>query len=352
MRICTTRIGESDIAAGVDEQVAERVRGWEGVRGTSGVGSSPSVVDAVGIRRATGIYQTVSDFCKFTADLSNFPIANAAPVRSEQGHLLARYAISLSNGQLVSSRRLSDSDKPKQDERVWYAYVEPLASSGFFGYNTYTDLLSSEMTERFVELTHDVYKQHVGEDFGGVVPSIFTDEPQYCPMSNLDQAEGLQDVFLPWTSGILASFKKDKGGDLVDLLPEIIHDKVESTGRARYDFLDHVAELFTRNYIGVLAKWCRENDLVCTGHMNAVRIRLLGSMPCRLNVAGTNTLLSDGSEWRSDANIPRHATPRNRHAVRRAGIQHGQTSRVCRAAIRTVRRHVRAIRRDRLGLHL
>ncbi|KAK8869493.1 hypothetical protein IAR55_000058 [Kwoniella newhampshirensis] len=199
-----------------------------------------------------------------------FPIANAAPMRSELGDLLATYAIKLQDGKLVSSRQIPAPSEASSDEKVWYAYVEPLPDSGFFGDQTYTDLLSADMTKRFVELTHEVYKEHVGKEFGTTVPSMFTDEPQYCPMSTLNDADKLQDVFLPWTRGIIKSFKEAKGEDLIALLPQLIWDPVgDKPNVVRYKFLDHVCELFASNYIGVLAKWCAKNAIMCTGHMNA-----------------------------------------------------------------------------------
>ncbi|KAK6903257.1 hypothetical protein I203_108522 [Kwoniella mangroviensis CBS 8507] len=199
----------------------------------------------------------------------SFPIANAAPMRSELGDLLATYAIKLDNGRLASSRRISSSDDIQSGERVWYAYAEPLPDSGFFGDQTYTDLLSEDMTKRFVELTHEVYKKHVGDEFGKSIPSMFTDEPQICPMSTLSVAEKLQDVFLPWTRNIVNSFKQAKGGDLLEILPYLIWDPVNQDANiAKYQFLDHVCELFASNYMGVLAKWCAKNNLYCTGHLN------------------------------------------------------------------------------------
>lgn len=201
----------------------------------------------------------------------DFPIANAAPMRSELGTLLAMYAIKLQDGFLHSSRIISSTSDLKTSEVVWYAYAEPLPDSGFFGDQTYTDLLSKEMTSRFIEVTHEVYKKHVGSSFGSVVPSIFTDEPQYCPMSTLNVAEKPQDVFLPWTRGIIGSFKASKGGDLLELLPRLVWDSADGQpNTTRSQFLDHVCELFSTNYIGTIAKWCAKNNIMCIGHMNAV----------------------------------------------------------------------------------
>ncbi len=262
------------------------------------------------------IYMTQTE----QATISTFPIANAAPVRSELGHLIASYAIHLRDGRLVSSRRLSHGDTARPNERVWYAYAEPLPNSGFFGDQTYPDLLSAAMTKRFIEVTHAVYEKDCGEEFGSTVPSIFTDEPQYCPMSTLNIAEGEQDIFLPWTLEMPSSFKDRYGSDLLDQLPEIIWDSSKG-GLARYQFLDNCCEMFASNYIGVLAEWCQKRGLYCTGHMNAVSLArtLLSWVHSQLTdilFTGTHPVLPDGADRRGHAMLSRHAATGYRHALR------------------------------------
>ena len=226
-----------------------------------------------------------------------YPIANAAPVRSELGHLLAKYAITLTDGFLTSSRILRGDESPKENEIIWYAYVEPNADSEYMGDETYTDLLNPKMTERFIQLTHEVYKNHVGGEFGDTIPSIFTDEPQYSPMSTLNSSDGEGEVFMPWTLGLVESFRETYGHDLVDLLPKIIWDeKSGERGLQRTRFLNHVCDLFTDNYIGVLSSWCRKNNLICTGHMNSV-----------------STMMSDIPSVISAREILTGSEPRNPH---------------------------------------
>ena len=166
------------------------------------------------------------------------------------------------------------------DEKIWYAYVEPNPPCEYMGDKPYTDLLNSDMTKRFIETTHEVYKQHVGEHFGRTVPSIFTDEPQYSPMKTLSEAEGEGEAFLPWTLAIGEEYKRRFGEDIIDSLPEIVWGRKQEMGQkyafdqgaTRARFLDLVCDLFTENYVGVLARWCNDNNLLCTGHMNAVSV--------------------------------------------------------------------------------
>lgn len=199
------------------------------------------------------------------------PIANAAPIRSELGNLIARYDVELVDGFLHSYRKLEEGETARN--ALWYAYAEPLPDSGFFGDQTYPDLLSAATAHKFIETTHEVYKEHCGEYFGTTVPSIFTDEPQCCPLTALNQADTKQDVFIPWTTALPAAYKASYGTDVLSVLPELVWDlENERVNVTRYRFIDLVCDLFAKNYIGTIAAWCRANGIMCTGHMNNVRL--------------------------------------------------------------------------------
>jgi hypothetical protein len=196
-------------------------------------------------------------------------VANAYPVRSELGYLLARYDIELVGGKLASARRLRDEDEIKHT--LWYAYCEPNPDSGYMGDQTLPDLLSVEMAERFIQTTHEVYKHHVGEDFGSTIPSMFTDEPQYCPIFGLHKAEGLQEVFLPWTRKLEEAYTAAYGDAIIDKLPEIVWDvQRQEANLTRHRFLNLLSEMFSNNYLGTISRWCEENGIALTGHLNAV----------------------------------------------------------------------------------
>ena len=44
---------------------------------------------------------------------------------------------------------------------------------------SYVDTMNPAVTERFINATHERYRQELGEDFGTTMPGFFTDEPQY-----------------------------------------------------------------------------------------------------------------------------------------------------------------------------
>ncbi len=181
----------------------------------------------------------------------------SSAVRSEDGHLLAKYSISFDSAGLVTYSRLPLSGQPEQsahdippsaNERIWYAYIESNPPSEGHNGETYVDTLNPKAMERFIELTHEVYNEAVGNYFGSVVPSIFTDEPQFAHKAQLLKSEEERDLFLPWTSDLPETFEVAHGFDILDKLPEILLDTVDmSMGEpslARYYYHEHVCERF------------------------------------------------------------------------------------------------------------
>lgn len=156
---------------------------------------------------------------------------------------------------------------------LWHAYCEVfssfLKSPGWYNGGTYVDTLSKAAMERFVEITHERYKEAVGEEFGKTVPAIFTDEPHFNFKINLPTAQSKQDVSLPWTLGFDESFRKAYGYDIVEKLPEMFWELPEgNVSKARYHFHDHVSECFTSAFADTCGQWCQKNGIALTGHLH------------------------------------------------------------------------------------
>ena len=195
------------------------------------------------------------------------PSTAAAGVQGN-GRLLARYEIRLEGGFLAEYRRLSENEAPGNGGKIWYLYEEIARESPWYNNQTYVDTLNREAICRFIEETHEQYLDCVGEDFGGVVPSIFTDEPQFSHKTSLGFAESEEDVILPWTDGLPEGYGKYYGADFFDTVPELIWDLPEERpSLARYRFHDYVAELFASSFADTLGNWCREHGIMLTGHM-------------------------------------------------------------------------------------
>jgi hypothetical protein len=184
------------------------------------------------------------------------------------GELIARYHVALRGGRLAAYHRLGDGELAPPDGTIWYAYVESAIESPWFNNQTYVDTLSKPAIERFVAITHERYAEVVGQDFGGVIPAIFTDEPQFMRVQSLRRADDKGELVIPWTPDLPETYQAAYGQRLEDHLPELFWELPDGkVSLARYRFHDHVTERFAEAFADTLGDWCDAHGLMLTGHM-------------------------------------------------------------------------------------
>lgn len=190
----------------------------------------------------------------------------AKATRSGRGKLIGKYDIILNDeGKLASYKMIEDNTVAKG--KIWYAYNEsPHESARYNGY-TYVDTMNKAAIDRFIEITHERYKECVGDLFGGVVPSIFTDEPQFTHKKTLPFPESEVDVTLPWTPDLEDTFKDTYGISLIEHLPELIWETADKVSQIRYFYHDHACERFSKSFADNIGAWCDKNGIALTGHM-------------------------------------------------------------------------------------
>ena len=189
--------------------------------------------------------------------------------RTGKGRLLARYAVRLNDeGELAEYRLLKDGQQADAAETTWYAYLEIEKESPWFNNQTYVNTLDKKAIERFVEITHERYKEVVGNEFGGAVQSIFSDEPQFSRKTTLGFAGEKKDVVLPWTDDLPDTFRAAYGEELLAGLPELYWELPGgAVSLIRYHYHDHIAERFAEGFADTVGTWCARNGLLLTGHM-------------------------------------------------------------------------------------
>ena len=150
-----------------------------------------------------------------------------------------------------------------------YAYEETALPSPWFNNQTYADTLNPSTIREFIKVTYERYAGTFAADFGGVIPAIFTDEPQFSQKSALAFAHEARDVTLPWTSDIPETYKNQYGGeDIVGCLPELLWDLPDGRiSTARYHYHDHITERFTSAFADQCGEWCEKNGIMLTGHL-------------------------------------------------------------------------------------
>ena len=188
-------------------------------------------------------------------------------VRQDNGELLAVYDVRLNeDGTLRSYRRVAEDDAAEGVR--WYAYLEHAADDPWFNNHPYVDTLSREAIGAFIESTHEVYARSVGQDFGGAVPAIFTDEPQFTPKNALNFAAEQTDVFLPWTGRLPEVYRETYGEEILDKLPELVWEEPEGQlSHVRWRFQNTVANLFVESFCAQIGSWCDSHGIALTGHV-------------------------------------------------------------------------------------
>ncbi len=125
------------------------------------------------------------------------------------------------------------------------------------------NLLMPEPTARFLQVTHDAYAAHLGNDLGQWFVSTFTDEPSlfsyfmrpmpYCP--------------LPWAPNLPDEFRKRRGYALQPVVPLLVADAGGAERKVRYDFWQTVGELVSENYFGQIQANCQRHGFRSGGHL-------------------------------------------------------------------------------------
>ncbi len=115
----------------------------------------------------------------------------------------------------------------------------------------YVDLLSDETVKHFINFTHEKYKQELGEFFGDVIKGVFTDEPQLMP--------------LPWSDCIDRAWKERYNTDIKTML-YMLHSENSNWQDFRIKYFELVSELFYNSFTLQISNWCKNNNLIFTGH--------------------------------------------------------------------------------------
>jgi len=189
--------------------------------------------------------------------------------RAENGYLLGCYDAILDEGGYLTGYTQISEEAPAQGTKL-YAYVEVSKENPWFNNQTYVNTMDPAAIQRFIEVTHERYREVVGEEFGNTIPAIFTDEALSTCKKTLAFAKELKDVTLPWTDDLPQTFFDAYGEDIVSAIPELLWELPDGkVSTVRYHFFDHACERFVQAYADQLGSWCAQHNLMSTGHLVA-----------------------------------------------------------------------------------
>nr|MDD6336415.1 hypothetical protein [bacterium] len=189
------------------------------------------------------------------------------PVKEEGQPPLACYAVRLKDGCLEGYRQMGPQQAAVEGEEIWYAYLRVAGDNPWYNNQAYLDTLNPRAVKEFVRITHERYKQVLGQEFGKSVPAIFTDEPNRGEGTVLGFADEKRPVIIPYTDDFPVTYQHTYGADFFDTLPELVWELPQGYSQARYRYYDHIAERFAAGFADVVGAWCKNNNLLLTGHV-------------------------------------------------------------------------------------
>ncbi len=207
---------------------------------------------------------------KITVTPDESAVDFAEAVNTGKTYFVCAYDVMLNDlGELEEYQYIKDISCSKDERAVrWYVYSFVTEPSGWYNNQTYLDTLSKEAVDKFIEVTHEAYKNHVGDKFGKSIPSIFTDEPNFSSKGTLDFALDRRDICLPWTFDFDETFKNQYGYSILEKLPELFWELPNGKiSVARYNYHDHITQRFVDAFAANYGNWCRKNGIYFTGHV-------------------------------------------------------------------------------------
>lgn len=126
--------------------------------------------------------------------------------------------------------------------------------SPWYGGFSYVDLLVPGVTQKFQEVTMQGYEKVAGDQFGKIVPGVFTDEPE------IPTPGGIR-----WTPDLFDEFQKKWGYDLKTMLPSL-YEEIGDWKKIRHNYIETLLQMFIDRWAKPWFEYCQENNLDWTGH--------------------------------------------------------------------------------------
>jgi len=185
----------------------------------------------------------------------------------EGGITLGAVRMNLDTKELVDiSSQINDQKKltgkvPKGNWKVMGFYLDPKASLGQGRKSGYVDYLDKEAVQTFISMVYQSHYDNLKKYFGSVLKITHYDEPA------LHVTRGRA-----WTPLFNEKFREEYGYDPMKYYPALFYDVGPTTGAIRNALWGFRTKLFSENYIKQMDDWCREHNIMLSGHFDQEEI--------------------------------------------------------------------------------
>lgn len=157
---------------------------------------------------------------------------------------------------------------PGRQVLVFVREIHP--SHSFYNGGSYLDTLNRTATDRFIELTHEKYREKCGQHFGRGIKGVFTDEAHrgfiLCDTVNQPGASCSARA-IPYTEKLFAEFSARFGYSLQRRLPELFFQLGGAeVSQLKWHYVELLQQLFIENWARPCLQWCEAQGLLLTGH--------------------------------------------------------------------------------------
>lgn len=126
----------------------------------------------------------------------------------------------------------------------------------------YADTLDAGVCAKFIEETHQKYKEKLSPEAFSYIRGFYTDEP-----AMLYFETGIDNYVLPWTNRLLTLFEETYGYDLRPLLPHLYISINERSAQIRLDYYRLLTRQYNLSFFSQISSWCHKNGKLFTGHL-------------------------------------------------------------------------------------
>lgn len=152
--------------------------------------------------------------------------------------------------------------------KVLYYTTGPYPDPPNFNNGSPLDTISREAVRKFIDETHEKYKEKCGDRLGRSIKGIFTDEPRRFDSIHFDFSSPKERFASTcWTTDLEEIFTERYGYSLLEHIPELFYwPNGEKVAPIKLHYFNLTCDLFCENYAKQIQDWCHENNMIFTGH--------------------------------------------------------------------------------------
>ena len=184
-------------------------------------------------------------------EMLEYSRADSLPVNANSFYIILKKR----NGGFSNITGKLSMEKNKRGEYIFFKKIVYYKSPWYGGFS-YVDLMTKNVTEKFIELTMLPYEKTIGNEFGNTVRGVFSDEPNI---------EVQYPKSIRWTPDLFSAFKEKWG---YDLEPQLV-SLVEETGewkKVRHNYYQTLLQLFIDRWSKPYSAYTSKKNLEWTGH--------------------------------------------------------------------------------------